>query len=90
MSHHIPSVSWQQARQILHKQGLDIAHHVKTESLPLLATIGHYLADDVYSMMPVPHYSSSAMDGSVASGDPGVSGGFSREYSPSDGADCSG
>jgi len=57
MSHHIPSVSWQQARQILHEQGLDIAHHVKTESLPLLATIGHYLADDVYSMMPVPHYS---------------------------------
>lgn len=25
------------------------------ESLPLLMTIGHYLADDVYSMMPVPH-----------------------------------
>ena len=63
MSHHIPSVSWQQARQILHEQGLEIAHHVKTESLPLLATIDHYLADDVYSMMPVPHYSSSAMDG---------------------------
>ncbi len=26
-------------RQILHEQGLEIAHHVKTESLPLLATI---------------------------------------------------
>ena len=39
MSHHIPSVSWQQARQILHEQGLEIAHHVKTESLPLLATL---------------------------------------------------
>ena len=70
---------------------------MKTESLPLLATIGHYLADDIYSVMPVPHYSSSAMDGyavagtpSVASGDPCVPGGFSREYSPSDGADCSG
>lgn len=70
MSHHIPSVSWQQARQILHEQGLDIAHHVKTESLPLLATIGHYLADDVYSMMPVPHYSSSAMDGYAVTGAP--------------------
>ena len=70
MSHHIPSVSWQQARQILHEQGLEIAHHVKTESLPLLATIDHYLADDVYSMMPVPHYSSSAMDGYAVAGAP--------------------
>lgn len=70
MSHHIPSVSWQQARQILHEQGLEIAHHVKTESLPLLATIDHYLADDVYSVMPVPHYSSSAMDGYAVAGAP--------------------
>ena len=70
MSHHIPSVSWQQARQILHEQGLDIAHHVKTQSLPLLATIGRYLADDVYSMMQVPHYSSSAMDGYAVAGAP--------------------
>ena len=54
MSHHIPSVSWQQARQILHEEGQQVAPHVKTESLPLLATIGHYLAADIYSVMPVP------------------------------------
>ena len=70
MSHHIPSVSWQQARQILHEEGQQVAPHVKTESLPLLATIGHYLAADIYSVMPVPHYSSSAMDGYAVAGTP--------------------
>ncbi len=70
MSHHISAVTWDQSRQLLHAAGTEVAPTVKTESLPLAATIDHYLAEDVRAMMPVPHYSSSAMDGYAVAGKP--------------------
>ena len=70
MSHHIPAVSWDQARELLHAAGTQAAPDTKTEALPLLATIDHYLSEEVHAMMPVPHYSSSAMDGYAVAGNP--------------------
>ena len=70
MSHHIPAVSWDQARELLHAAGTQAAPDTKAEALPLLATIDHYLSEDVHAMMPVPHYSSSAMDGYAVAGNP--------------------
>lgn len=70
MSHHIPAVSWDQARELLHTAGTQAAPGTKAEALPLLATIDHYLSEDVHAMMPVPHYSSSAMDGYAVAGNP--------------------
>ena len=69
MSHHIPAVSWDQgARAVARRR-----HRPPWTPRPrlfLLATIDHYLSEDVHAMMPVPHYSSSAMDGYAVAGNP--------------------
>lgn len=85
MPHHPPSVSWQQAREILHRAGLNYANFpgaststqstgcggaLPAETLALKDAIGRHLADDVRSIMPVPHYDSSAMDGYAVAGQP--------------------
>ncbi len=93
MSHHIPAVSWDQgARAVARRR-----HRPPRTPRPrlfLLATIDHYLSEDVHAMMPVPHYSSSAMDGYAVAGQPALAsgaaflpGGFSSQYSPSHRAD---
>ena len=56
----------------VHAAGTQAAPDTKAEALPLLATIDHYLSEDVHAMMPVPHYSSSAMDGYRCGGQPAL------------------
>ncbi|QRZ62053.1 molybdopterin-binding protein [Rothia sp. ZJ932] len=69
MSHHLPSISWYRARENLHRtvtQHLSIAR----EQLPLSQVIGRTLASDVTTVLAVPHYDSSAMDGYATAGAP--------------------
>lgn len=68
--HHPPAVTWEQARKNLHAAGLTCTAGTGVETLPPKAAIGRYTADDVYSLMDVPHYDSSAMDGYAVSGTP--------------------
>ena len=68
--HHPPAVAWEQARKNLHAAGLTCTAGTDVETLPPKAAIGRYTADDVYSLMDVPHYDSSAMDGYAVSGTP--------------------
>ena len=68
--HHPPAVTWEQARKNLHAAGLTCTAGTDVETLPPKAAIGRYTADDVYSLMDVPHYDSSAMDGYAVSGTP--------------------
>lgn len=62
------SVSWDDARALLHRDGLNVA--LPTEQIPLGQAIGRVLAEPVRTVLPVPHYDSSAMDGFAVSGLP--------------------
>lgn len=62
------SVSWNDARALLHRDGLDVA--LPAEQVPLGQAIGRVLAEPVHTVLPVPHYDSSAMDGFAVSGPP--------------------
>ena len=68
--HHPPTVSWHEARELLHAAASALSPTLSTEALPLQATIGRYVAEDLAARMPVPHYSSSAMDGYAVAGAP--------------------
>ena len=68
--HHPPAVSWHEARELLHAAASALSPTLSTEALPLQATIGKYVAEDLTARMPVPHYSSSAMDGYAVAGAP--------------------
>ena len=68
--HHPPAVSWHEARELLHAAASALTPTLSTEALPLQATIGRYVAEDLTARMPVPHYSSSAMDGYAVAGAP--------------------
>ena len=57
--HHPPAVSWHEARELLHAAASALTPTLSTEALPLQATIGRYVAEDLTARMPVPHYSSS-------------------------------
>lgn len=62
------SVSWNDARALLHRDGHHLA--LPTEHIPLGQAIGRVLAEPVRTVLPVPHYDSSAMDGYAISGPP--------------------
>lgn len=66
---HPPSVSWQQARENLYTAGLQLHRTPPVKILPLRSAIGYRLASDIYALMPVPHYDSSAMDGYAVAGE---------------------
>ena len=68
--HHPPAVSWHEARELLHAAASALTPTLSIEALPLQATIGRYVAEDLTARMPVPHYSSSAMDGYAVAGAP--------------------
>ncbi|MFW0180958.1 molybdopterin molybdotransferase MoeA [Rothia sp. P5766] len=62
------SVSWNHARALLYRDGQALP--LPTEWVPLGQAIGRVLAEPVRTVLPVPHYDSSAMDGFAVSGPP--------------------
>lgn len=62
------TVSWNDARIRLNRDGQLLAP--PTERRPLDEAIGRVLAEPVRTVLPVPHYDSSAMDGYAISGPP--------------------
>ena len=53
--HHPPAVSWHEARELLHAAASALTPTLSAEALPLQATIGRYVAEDLTARMPVPH-----------------------------------
>lgn len=62
------SVSWNEARALLYRDGQSLT--LPTELTPLGRAIGRVLAEPVHTVLPVPHYDSSATDGFAVSGPP--------------------
>ncbi|MDY3049119.1 MAG: molybdopterin molybdotransferase MoeA [Rothia sp. (in: high G+C Gram-positive bacteria)] len=60
--------SWQQARQLLHRAGA--SQKASEEEIPLGQALGRILAREASTLLPVPHYDSSAMDGYATAGPP--------------------
>lgn len=59
-------VTWFEARSLLHAHGASAP--AGSESVPLTQAIGRVLSTEVRSLLPVPHYDSSAMDGYAVCG----------------------
>lgn len=69
MSHHPPSQQWHSARELMQAAGAQYTRPTVV-SLPLAQAIGSTLVHDVTSVLAVPHYDSSAMDGYAVAGAP--------------------
>ena len=57
---------WEDAVSLMHQRGTRAAQ--THERVGLADAIGRILAEDVYTLVPLPHYNSSAMDGYAVSG----------------------
>lgn len=57
---------WEDAVSLMHQRGIRAAQ--THERVGLADAIGRILAEDVYTLVPLPHYNSSAMDGYAVCG----------------------
>ena len=67
--HTRPLLGWHAARTIARAQGALVPASSGPDIMPLTAAAGRTLAHDLFALTDLPHYSSSAMDGWVVSGD---------------------
>lgn len=61
-----PMVSWDAAMRI----SAAAAHRLGSEPVALADAVGRVIADDIRAVRPIPHYTSSAMDGWAVAGQP--------------------